>query len=152
MDLDLVADRTGAVLVGGVLEHIEEAGVHSGDAACTLPPHSLSPDLVERMKDQAIALARELGVVGLMNVQFAIQGKAIYVLEVNPRASPHGAVHLQGHRACRWRRSRRSAWWARRWRSWACTRGARVQARGGEGVGVPVRALLRGGRASSGRR
>ncbi|WNG27475.1 carbamoyl-phosphate synthase large subunit [Cystobacter fuscus] len=87
VDLDLVADRTGAVLVGGVLEHVEEAGVHSGDAACTLPPHSLSPDLVERMKDQAIALARELGVVGLMNVQFAIQGKKIYILEVNPRAS-----------------------------------------------------------------
>jgi carbamoyl-phosphate synthase large subunit len=87
VDLDLVADRTGAVLVGGVLEHVEEAGVHSGDAACTLPPHSLSPDLVERMKDQAIALARELKVVGLMNAQFAIQGKRIYVLEVNPRAS-----------------------------------------------------------------
>ncbi len=87
VDLDLVADKTGAVLVGGVLEHVEEAGVHSGDAACTLPPHSLSPDLVERMKDQAIALAKELGVMGLMNVQFAIQGKAIYVLEVNPRAS-----------------------------------------------------------------
>ncbi len=87
VDLDLVADRTGAALVGGVLEHVEEAGVHSGDAACTLPPHSLSPDLVERMKDQAMALAKELGVVGLMNVQFAIQGKVIYVLEVNPRAS-----------------------------------------------------------------
>jgi carbamoyl-phosphate synthase large subunit len=87
VDLDLVADRTGAVLVGGVLEHIQEAGVHSGDAAATLPPHSLSPDLVERMKDQAIALARELKVVGLMNVQFAIQGKTIYILEVNPRAS-----------------------------------------------------------------
>ncbi len=87
VDVDLIADRTGAVLVGGVLEHIQEAGVHSGDAACTLPPHSLSPDLVERMKDQATELARELGVVGLMNVQFAIQGKAVYVLEVNPRAS-----------------------------------------------------------------
>ena len=70
-----------------MLEHIEEAGVHSGDAACTLPPHSLSPDLIERMKDQAHRAGRELGVVGLMNVQFAIQGKAIYVLEVNPRAS-----------------------------------------------------------------
>ncbi|GEN12458.1 carbamoyl-phosphate synthase large subunit [Myxococcus fulvus] len=87
VDLDLVADRTGAVMIGGVLEHIQEAGVHSGDAAATLPPHSLSPDLVERMKDQAIALAQELGVVGLMNVQFAIQGKTIYILEVNPRAS-----------------------------------------------------------------
>jgi carbamoyl-phosphate synthase large subunit len=87
VDLDLVADRTGQVLIGGVLEHIQEAGVHSGDAAATLPPHSLSPDLVERMKDQAISMARELGVVGLMNVQFAIQGKNIYILEVNPRAS-----------------------------------------------------------------
>ncbi|MDQ3265677.1 MAG: carbamoyl-phosphate synthase large subunit [Myxococcota bacterium] len=87
VDLDLVADREGKVLVGGVLEHIQEAGVHSGDAAATLPPHSLPPELVERMKDQAIMLARELGVVGLMNVQFAIQGKAVYILEVNPRAS-----------------------------------------------------------------
>ena len=87
VDLDLVADREGNVLVGGVLEHIEEAGVHSGDAACTLPPHSLAPDVVERMKDQATALAKELSVVGLMNVQFALQGKALYVLEVNPRAS-----------------------------------------------------------------
>ncbi|MHB8875880.1 MAG: carbamoyl-phosphate synthase large subunit, partial [Myxococcaceae bacterium] len=87
VDLDLVCDRTGRVLVGGVLEHIQEAGVHSGDAACTLPPHSLSPDLIERMKDQAGELARELGVVGLMNVQFAIQGKTVWILEVNPRAS-----------------------------------------------------------------
>jgi carbamoyl-phosphate synthase large subunit len=87
VDLDLVADREGNVMVGGVLEHVEEAGVHSGDAACTLPPHSLAPDLVERMKDQATALARELGVVGLMNVQFAVQGRTVYVLEVNPRAS-----------------------------------------------------------------
>ena len=87
VDLDLVADREGNVMVGGVLEHVEEAGVHSGDAACALPPHSLAPDLVERMKDQATALARELRVVGLMNVQFAVQGRTVYVLEVNPRAS-----------------------------------------------------------------
>ncbi len=87
VDLDLIADRTGRVLIGGLMEHIQEAGVHSGDAAATLPPHSLSPDLIERMKDMATDLARELGVVGLMNVQFAIQGKTIYVLEVNPRAS-----------------------------------------------------------------
>ncbi|HEX4621332.1 MAG TPA: carbamoyl-phosphate synthase large subunit, partial [Myxococcaceae bacterium] len=87
VDLDAVVDREGAVLIGGVLEHIEEAGVHSGDASCTLPPHSLPPDVVERMKDQAILIARELGVVGLMNIQFAIQGKEIFILEVNPRAS-----------------------------------------------------------------
>src|SRR5690606_16070605 len=87
VDLDLIADRTGRVLIGGVMEHIQEAGVHSGDAAATLPPHSLPPDTVERMKDQATAMARELGVVGLMNVQFAIQGKQVWILEVNPRAS-----------------------------------------------------------------
>jgi carbamoyl-phosphate synthase large subunit len=87
VDLDLVADRYGKVLVGGLLEHVEEAGIHSGDAAMSLPPHSLSPQLVQQMKDQAAALARELKVVGLMNVQFAIQGETVHVLEVNPRAS-----------------------------------------------------------------
>jgi carbamoyl-phosphate synthase large subunit len=87
VDLDLVCDQTGACVVGGILEHVEEAGVHSGDAACVLPPHSLSEDVIERLKDIAIALAQSLKVVGLMNVQFAVQGKAIYVLEVNPRAS-----------------------------------------------------------------
>jgi carbamoyl-phosphate synthase large subunit len=87
VDLDLVCDQKGACIVGGVLEHVEEAGVHSGDAACVLPPHSLASDVIERLKDIAISLSRELKVVGLMNVQFAVQGKAIYVLEVNPRAS-----------------------------------------------------------------
>src|SRR5690606_2274196 len=87
VDLDLVRDATGAVLVGGVLEHVEGAGVHSGDAACVMPPHSLAPDTIERLKDIAASLAGKLNVVGLMNVQFAVQGKAIYVLEVNPRAS-----------------------------------------------------------------
>jgi carbamoyl-phosphate synthase large subunit len=87
VDLDLVADRTGRTVIGGVMEHVEQAGVHSGDAACTLPPHSLASETIERMKDIAAALAKELGVVGLMNVQFAVQGKAVYVLEVNPRAS-----------------------------------------------------------------
>ena len=87
VDLDMIRDASGASLVGGILEHVEEAGVHSGDAACVLPPHSLSPEVCERLKDIAIALADKLGVVGLMNVQFAVQGKAIYVLEVNPRAS-----------------------------------------------------------------
>ncbi len=87
VDLDLVRDTTGACIVGGILEHVEEAGVHSGDAACVMPPHSLGQDIIERLKDISIELARELKVVGLMNVQYAVQGKAIYVLEVNPRAS-----------------------------------------------------------------
>ncbi|MCL2178957.1 MAG: carbamoyl-phosphate synthase large subunit [Proteobacteria bacterium] len=87
VDVDVVADKEGNVLVGGVLEHVEEAGVHSGDAACTLPPHSLSTEMVERLKDVVTDLARELRIIGLLNVQFAVQGKSIYVLEANPRAS-----------------------------------------------------------------
>ena len=86
VDVDVVSDGKD-VVVGGVMEHIEEAGIHSGDSACSLPPHSLAPALVAEIERQSIALARELGVVGLMNVQFAIQGEDIYVLEVNPRAS-----------------------------------------------------------------
>ena len=87
LDVDVVADRTGAVIVGGVMEHIEEAGIHSGDSACALPPYSLPADLVDEVKRQARMLATELGVVGLMNTQFAILGGDVYVIEVNPRAS-----------------------------------------------------------------
>ena len=86
VDVDVVADGSD-VIVGGVMEHIEEAGIHSGDSACALPPYSLSPVLVAEMERQSVALARELSVNGLMNVQFAIQGGEVYVLEVNPRAS-----------------------------------------------------------------
>ncbi|MBP7003375.1 carbamoyl-phosphate synthase large subunit [Amaricoccus sp.] len=86
VDVDALSDGH-AVHVAGVMEHIEEAGVHSGDSACSLPPHSLSPETVEELIRQTGEMARALGVVGLMNVQFAIQGEDIYVLEVNPRAS-----------------------------------------------------------------
>ncbi|HVR64604.1 MAG TPA: ATP-grasp domain-containing protein, partial [Polyangia bacterium] len=88
VDVDVVADGTDAV-IGGVMEHIEEAGVHSGDSACSLPPFSLPPETIEAIKTQAKALARELGVRGLMNVQFAVprDGRGIFILEVNPRAS-----------------------------------------------------------------
>jgi carbamoyl-phosphate synthase large subunit len=90
-DVDCIRDATGATLIGGVMEHIEQAGVHSGDSACSLPPYSLSAATVAEIKRQTAAMAAGLQVVGLMNVQFAIQsvdGKdLIYVLEVNPRAS-----------------------------------------------------------------
>jgi carbamoyl-phosphate synthase large subunit len=79
--------RTGQAIVIGVMEHIEEAGIHSGDSACSLPPYSLSPEIVARLKDQTRALARALRVRGLMNVQYAIKDNEIYVIEVNPRAS-----------------------------------------------------------------
>jgi carbamoyl-phosphate synthase large subunit len=86
IDVDVVSDGDD-VVVGGVMEHIEEAGIHSGDSACSLPPFSLAPGLVAEIERQSIALARELNVKGLMNVQFAIQGGDVHVLEVNPRAS-----------------------------------------------------------------
>ncbi len=86
VDVDVVSDGRD-VVVGGVMEHIEEAGIHSGDSACALPPFSLAPDKVAEIGRQSVELAKELGVVGLMNVQFAIQGDDVYVLEVNPRAS-----------------------------------------------------------------
>ncbi|MFN9163288.1 MAG: carbamoyl-phosphate synthase large subunit [Alphaproteobacteria bacterium] len=86
VDVDAIADASG-VFVAGIMEHIEEAGVHSGDSACSIPPWSLSPEIVAELKRQTSALARELNVVGLMNVQFAIQSGQIFILEVNPRAS-----------------------------------------------------------------
>jgi carbamoyl-phosphate synthase large subunit len=86
VDVDVVSDGR-EVVVGGVMEHIEEAGIHSGDSACALPPYSLAPEVIREIERQSVALAKELGVVGLMNVQFAIQGRDVYVLEVNPRAS-----------------------------------------------------------------
>jgi carbamoyl-phosphate synthase large subunit len=87
VDVDVIADHTGAVLVGGIMQHIEEAGVHSGDSSCSLPPYSLSPAIQDELRRQVTLLARELHVVGLMNTQFAIQGDEVYILEVNPRAS-----------------------------------------------------------------
>ena len=86
VDVDALSDGTD-VIIGGVMEHIEEAGIHSGDSACSLPPHSLGSEIVEEIKRQAKELAKELDVIGLMNVQFAVKNQDIYILEVNPRAS-----------------------------------------------------------------
>jgi len=86
VDVDALSDGTD-VIIGAVMEHIEEAGIHSGDSACSLPPHSLKPELVDEIKRQAKELAKELDVIGLMNVQFAVKNQDIYILEVNPRAS-----------------------------------------------------------------
>jgi carbamoyl-phosphate synthase large subunit len=86
LDVDALSDGR-EVLVGGVMEHIEKAGIHSGDSACALPPYSIGDDQVERLRAQTRALALELGVIGLLNIQFAIKNDTIYVLEVNPRAS-----------------------------------------------------------------
>ena len=86
VDVDAVCDGTDTY-VAGVMEHIEQAGIHSGDSACVLPPHNLSPALVSEIERQTVALAEELGVIGLMNIQFAVKDGDIYILEVNPRAS-----------------------------------------------------------------
>ncbi len=86
VDVDAISDGEN-VLIGGIMEHIEQAGVHSGDSACSLPPYTLSASLQDRMREQIRKMALELNVVGLMNTQFAIKDDQIYVLEVNPRAS-----------------------------------------------------------------
>ncbi|HKO31263.1 MAG TPA: carbamoyl-phosphate synthase large subunit, partial [Nitrospiraceae bacterium] len=86
VDADAISDGTN-VVVAGIMEHIEEAGVHSGDSACSLPPYSLGRSVVEEIRRQMKALALELGVIGLMNAQFAVKDETIYVLEVNPRGS-----------------------------------------------------------------
>jgi len=86
VDVDAVCDGE-SVLIGGIMEHIEQAGVHSGDSGCCLPPNTLDPSIQEQLRDQVRRLARALNVVGLMNTQFAIQNRRIYLLEVNPRAS-----------------------------------------------------------------
>ncbi|RCK36119.1 carbamoyl phosphate synthase large subunit [Thalassospira xiamenensis] len=86
IDADAVSDGEN-VFVAGIMQHIEEAGIHSGDSACSLPPYSLGQDMIDRLKAQTVQLAKALDVVGLMNVQFAIKGDVIYLIEVNPRAS-----------------------------------------------------------------
>jgi carbamoyl-phosphate synthase large subunit len=86
IDVDAICDGVD-VLIGGIMQHVEQAGVHSGDSACSLPPYSLSHALQDELRKQTIQMAKALGVKGLMNVQFAIQGETVYVLEVNPRAS-----------------------------------------------------------------
>src|SRR5438445_1637080 len=94
VDVDCIADvgqfddsNKGTIVIGGMLEHIEYAGVHSGDAAMVLPPHSLSQKVIATIREYTHAMARELKVIGLMNVQYAVKGDTVYVLEVNPRAS-----------------------------------------------------------------
>ncbi len=87
VDVDAIADQTGRVIIGGIMEHIEQAGIHSGDSACSVPHTSLSPAVIETIRKATHQLARALNVVGLMNIQYAVQGETVYILEANPRAS-----------------------------------------------------------------
>ena len=125
VDVDAVCDGTD-VLIGGIMEHIEQAGVHSGDSACSLPPFSLSAALQDELRRQTVAMAHELKVVGLMNVQFAIQGDRVYRAGGEPARLAHRALRLQGHRRRRSPRSPRAAWSARRSRSRASPREVRA--------------------------
>jgi carbamoyl-phosphate synthase large subunit len=87
VDVDAIADQTGAVVIGGVMEHIEQAGIHSGDSACSIPTVTLSAAVLETIRTWTVQLAKALKVIGLMNIQFAVQGEQVYILEANPRAS-----------------------------------------------------------------
>lgn len=87
VDVDAIADATGNVVIGGIMEHIEQAGIHSGDSACSLPSVNLSPTVLDQIRTWTIQLAKALNVIGLMNIQFACQGEQVYILEANPRAS-----------------------------------------------------------------
>ncbi|NER19231.1 MAG: carbamoyl-phosphate synthase large subunit [Symploca sp. SIO1C2] len=87
VDVDAIADHTGQVVIGGIMEHIEQAGIHSGDSACSVPFTSLAAEAVETIRNWTYQLAKALKVIGLMNIQYAVQGETVYILEANPRAS-----------------------------------------------------------------
>ena len=87
VDVDAIADHTGQVVIGGIMEHIEQAGIHSGDSACSIPTISLPDEALATIRDWTVKLAKRLNVVGLMNIQFAVKGDQVYILEANPRAS-----------------------------------------------------------------
>ena len=87
VDVDAIADATGAVIIGGIMEHIEQAGIHSGDSACSIPTITLAESPLTTIRDWTVKLAKRLKVVGLMNIQFAVKGEQVYILEANPRAS-----------------------------------------------------------------
>ena len=143
VDIDVIADAEGNVLIGGVMEHIEEAGVHSGDSSCSLPPYSLSAETQARLREQVVALAKALNVIGLMNTQFAVQTDAegndtIFLLEVNPRASrtvPFVSKAI-GHAAGQDRRALHGGQVAGRA---GRDEGNRAELLLGQGSGVPVR-------------
>ena len=86
IDVDVISDGVN-ILIGGILQHIEQAGIHSGDSACSLPPYNLSSKIIEKLECQSINIAKELNIIGLMNIQFAVKEEDIYIIEVNPRAS-----------------------------------------------------------------
>ena len=114
-DVDALCDGE-EVYIGGILEHIEEAGIHSGDSATCIPPFSFSESLQAKLRETTRRIAMALGVRGLVNVQYAIKGETVYVIEANPRASRLSPRP----RVCRWPSARRASWRAIPSRAWAC--------------------------------
>jgi carbamoyl-phosphate synthase large subunit len=108
VDIDAVCDGD-IVVIGGIMEHIEQAGVHSGDSACSLPAYTLSDDVQDRMREQVRKLALELGVRGLVNTQFAVKDDEIYLIEVNPRAA-RTVPFVSKATGCRWRKLLLASW------------------------------------------
>ena len=151
LDVDALGDRSGAIVIGGIMEHIEEAGIHSGDSSCVVPPYLVPERHLATIRDYTRRIARALDVVGLMNAQFAIKDDTVYVLEVNPRASrtvPYlsKATRRAAGQDCCTGDERRDAGVARPGRR---SRGGR---RLRQDAGVPVRALSRVSTRFSGRR
>ncbi len=103
VDVDAVRDATGEIFVAGIMEHVEEAGVHSGDSACALPPQTLSPAVLATLHEYTRRIATALGVIGLINVQYAVKNEEVFVLEANPRAS-RTVPSWRKQRAWRWPR------------------------------------------------
>ena len=85
VDVDILRDKDGNTMIAGIMEHIEEAGIHSGDSACCIPPFSLSDNVIKTIKKFSISLSQELNTIGLMNIQYAIKDEEIYILEANPQ-------------------------------------------------------------------
>ena len=96
IDVDAICDGE-SVYVGAIMEHVEEAGIHSGDSACIIPPVSISSNMIENIVETTGSLAREIGVLGLINIQFAIKDGNLYVIEVNPQGVQNGALCVQDH-------------------------------------------------------
>lgn len=117
-DVDALCDGE-EVYIGGILEHIEEAGIHSGDSATCIPPFSFSESLQAKLRETTRRIAMALGVRGLVNVQYAIKGETVYVIEANPRAS-RTVPFISKPPACRWPNARRASWQAIPSRAWAC--------------------------------
>lgn len=91
LDVDALRDKDNNVVIAGIMEHIEQAGIHSGDSACSIPTQTLSPEVLKTVREWVINIAKELKVIGLINIQFAVQDNVPYIIEANPRASRCGA-------------------------------------------------------------